>query len=56
MVKKHKSRVILVKLLSTAGTGWFYITTRPKLLPKLSLIKFDPRANKRVLFEEVKVK
>ncbi|KAG4304308.1 hypothetical protein PORY_002283 [Pneumocystis oryctolagi] len=43
MTKKHKSRTILVKLLSTAGTGWFYITSRPRLSPKLSFIKFDPK-------------
>ncbi|CCJ31451.1 unnamed protein product [Pneumocystis jirovecii] len=43
MAKKHKSRTILIKLLSTAGTGWFYTISRPRTSPKLSLIKFDPR-------------
>ncbi|EMR09475.1 ribosomal protein L33 [Pneumocystis murina B123] len=56
MAKKPKSRIILVKLLSTVGTGWFYTANRPRLSPKLSCIKFDPRVNKRVLFEEVKIK
>ncbi|KTW31920.1 ribosomal protein L33 [Pneumocystis jirovecii RU7] len=56
MAKKHKSRTILIKLLSTAGTGWFYTISRPRTSPKLSLIKFDPRVRKRVLFEETKIK
>ncbi|RKP23449.1 NUDIX hydrolase domain-like protein, partial [Syncephalis pseudoplumigaleata] len=34
--------VILVKLLSTAGTGTFYARSRPRLSPKLSMIKYDP--------------
>ena len=42
MAKKAKARVILVKLLSTAGTGYNYIKSRPRINPKLSLMKYDP--------------
>lgn len=42
MAKKAKARVILVKLLSTAGTGFNYIKSRPRISPKLSLMKYDP--------------
>jgi large subunit ribosomal protein L33 len=42
MSKKAKARSIIVRLVSTAGTGFFYTTTRRRLLPKLSLLKHDP--------------
>ena len=42
MAKKAKARVILVKLLSTAGTGFNYIKSRPRISPKLSMMKYDP--------------
>jgi len=38
-----KRRTMIIKLLSTAGTGYFYTTTRPRLAPyKLALRKYDP--------------
>ena len=43
MAKKAKARTIIVKLLSTAGTGFFYTTRRPRTTAKLSFMKFDPR-------------
>ncbi|KAF9115919.1 54S ribosomal protein L39, mitochondrial [Mortierella sp. AM989] len=43
MAKKAKARTIIVKLLSTAGTGFFYTTRRPRTTAKLSSMKFDPR-------------
>ncbi|KAF9091511.1 hypothetical protein BGX23_005089 [Mortierella sp. AD031] len=55
MAKKAKARTIIVKLLSTAGTGFFYTTRRPRTTPKLSFMKFDPRANQNVLFNEAKI-
>ncbi|KAL1933529.1 hypothetical protein VTP01DRAFT_7619 [Rhizomucor pusillus] len=56
MAKKTKARVILVKLLSTAGTGYNYVKSRPRANPKLSMMKFDPVVNKHVLFTETKLK
>ena len=36
-------RTLLVKLLSTAGTGFFYTTKRPRVaLYKLAFRKYDP--------------
>ncbi|KAI9096127.1 hypothetical protein DFS34DRAFT_581731, partial [Phlyctochytrium arcticum] len=46
------SRTIVMKLVSTAGTGFFYVTTRRRALPKLALMKHDPIVNKHVLFTE----
>jgi large subunit ribosomal protein L33 len=54
MSKKGKARTIIIKLLSTAGTGFFYITKRRRALPKLSLMKYDPLVNQHVLFNEAK--
>ncbi|KAI9594823.1 50S ribosomal protein L33 [Syncephalis fuscata] len=56
MAKKAKARVILVKLLSTANTGFFYARSRPRLAPKLSMMKYDPKVRQHVLFTEAKIK
>ncbi len=53
-----KSNTVLVKLVSTADTGYFYVTkksTRPQTR-KLEMRKFDPVARKHVLFKESKIK
>lgn len=43
-----------IKLESTAGTGYFYITTKNKSTAtgKLELMKYDPKVRKHVLFKE----
>lgn len=53
-----KKNTILVKLASTAGTGYFLVKKRnPKQLQeKLSFKKYDPIARKHVLFKEEKLK
>ncbi|RKP08271.1 hypothetical protein THASP1DRAFT_29927 [Thamnocephalis sphaerospora] len=56
LAKKAKARVILVKLLSSAGTGFFYTRSRPRLSPKLSMMKYDPKVRQHVLFNEAKIK
>jgi len=47
-----------IKLVSTAGTGHFYTTTKnKKTMPdKLELKKFDPKIKKYVLYKETKIK
>ena len=47
-----------IKLLSTAGTGHFYTTTKNKRLhpEKLEVKKFDPKARKHVAYKEAKIK
>jgi len=49
---------IKLKLLSTAGTGHYYTTDKnPRETPeKLELMKYDPRARKKVLYKETKIK
>lgn len=47
-----------IKLVSSAGTGFFYVTKKnPKNnATKLELKKYDPRARKHVAFKEGKIK
>ncbi|KAK6094686.1 39S ribosomal protein L33, mitochondrial [Batrachochytrium dendrobatidis] len=54
MSKKAKARTLVVRLISTAGTGFTYQTTRRRTLPKLQLRKYDPVVNQHVLFIEGK--
>lgn len=56
MAKKNKN--LLVKLVSTAGTGYFLVKKRnpKKLTTKLEFRKYDPRVRKHVLFKEEKMK
>jgi len=53
-----KKNTILVRLVSTAKTGYFLVKRRnPKKQPdKLSFRKYDPVARKHVLFKEEKIK
>ena len=53
-----KSAVIKIKLLSTADTGFFYVTRKnPRKKPeKLALKKYDPVVRKHVVFRETKIK
>ena len=53
-----KGPVISIKLLSTAGTGYFYVTKKnPRTMTeKLEMKKYDPKARKHVLFKEAKIK
>lgn len=53
-----KKNTILVRLSSTAGTGYFKVKKRnPKKQPdKLSFRKYDPVARKHVEFKEEKLK
>jgi len=55
---KSKGATILVKLLSTAGTGFFYVKKKnPKsFTQKLAFMKYDPRVRRHVLFTETKLK
>jgi large subunit ribosomal protein L33 len=53
-----KSTTIKIRLVSTADTGFFYVTkknTRTKT-EKLSFRKYDPVAKKHVEFKEAKIK
>ena len=47
-----------IRLISTAGTGYFYTTTknRRNTPDKLEIKKFDPKIRKHVPFKEAKIK
>ena len=47
-----------IKLVSSAGTGYFYTTTKNKRLSteKLRMKKYDPKVRKHVEFVEAKIK
>ena len=47
-----------IKLVSTAGTGYFYTTTKNKrtMPEKLEMKKFDPVVRKHVMYKEAKIK
>ncbi len=47
-----------IKLVSSAGTGHYYTTTKNKrtMTDKLELRKYDPIARKHVPYKEAKIK
>jgi large subunit ribosomal protein L33 len=47
-----------IKLVSSAGTGYFYTTTKNKKLSteKLRMKKYDPKVRKHVEFVEEKLR
>jgi large subunit ribosomal protein L33 len=57
MAKKGKSGRELIRLVSSANTGFFYTTTKNrKTTPdKLVLKKYDPVVRKHVEFKESKI-
>ena len=53
-----KAASLKIKLLSTADTGYFYVTKKNArtMTEKLVLKKYDPVAKKHVEFREGKIK
>jgi len=53
-----KTNTVLIKLVSTAETGYFYVTKKnPRTkTEKLELKKYDPVVRKHVAFKEAKIK
>ena len=55
-----KSATIQIRLESTAGTGYFYVTTKnprsPNTTGKMVMKKYDPVVRKHVKFKEGKIK
>ena len=47
-----------IKLVSSAGTGHFYTTTKNKrtMTGKMEIKKYDPVVRKHVLYKESKIK
>ncbi|AQX18309.1 LSU ribosomal protein L33P [Bartonella sp. CDC_skunk] len=53
-----KAATIKIKLLSTADTGFFYVTKKNSrtMTDKMSKRKYDPIVKKHVDFKETKIK
>ena len=53
-----KAATIKIKLISTADTGFFYVTKKNTrtMTEKMSVKKYDPVARKHVEFKEAKIK
>ncbi len=53
-----KPTTVLIKLVSSAGTGFFYTTKKNtrNTTEKLKLKKYDPKVRKHVEFTEAKIK
>jgi large subunit ribosomal protein L33 len=53
-----KATTIKIKLLSTADTGYFYVTKKNSrtMTEKMAVKKYDPVARKHVEFKEAKIK
>ena len=53
-----KPNTILIKLVSTADTGFYYVAKKnPRTsTEKLQFRKYDPVARKHVIFKEAKIK
>ena len=53
-----KAVTIKVKLVSTADTGYYYVTKKNSrtMTDKLAMKKYDPVARKHVEFKEAKIK
>jgi len=48
----------LIKMVSSAGTGHFYTTSKNKrtITEKIEMKKYDPVARKHVIYKEAKIK
>jgi len=55
---QKKLKTVMIKLVSAAGTGFFYLTRKNPLniTRKIVLRKHDPVVNRHVLFEEQKLR
>ena len=53
-----KAATVKIKLISSADTGYFYVTKKNSRTKtdKLSMKKYDPVARKHVEFREAKIK
>lgn len=53
-----KATTIKIRLVSTADTGYFYVTKKNSrtMTEKMTKTKYDPVARKHVEFKEAKIK
>ncbi len=55
MATKARARIVVAKLWSMAGTGYFYALRRPRANAPLETMKYDPVVRQHVLFTEKRV-
>ena len=53
---KGKTSREQIRMVSTEGTGYFYVTTKKKAQGKLELNKYDPKLRRHCKFKEAKIK
>ncbi|UJQ95224.1 50S ribosomal protein L33 [Mariluticola halotolerans] len=53
-----KANTVKIKLVSTADTGFFYVTKKNSrtMTEKMAMKKYDPVVRKHVEFKEAKIK
>lgn len=53
-----KPTTVLIRLMSSEGSGYFYVTKKnpKKTTNKLEFRKYDPKLRRHVLFKETKMK
>ncbi len=53
-----KANTVKIRLVSTADTGYFYVTKKNArtMTEKMTMKKYDPVARKHVEFKEAKIK
>jgi large subunit ribosomal protein L33 len=53
-----KKNIVLIKLVSSAATGFYYVAKKnpKKQTEKLKFKKYDPVVRKHVVFNEAKIK
>ena len=58
IIPMAKTNIVQIKLVSTADTGFFYVTKKNARAQtnKLELRKYDPVVRKHVEFKETKIK
>jgi len=58
LILRSKTMRDKIRLVSSAGTGHFYTTTKNKrtMTDKLEIKKFDPVVRKHVMYKEAKIK
>ncbi|KAH9936508.1 uncharacterized protein B0H18DRAFT_974125 [Fomitopsis serialis] len=50
MAAKSKARTAIVRMVSSAKTGYFYTTQRLRVGPKLSAVKYDPKGARMLCY------
>ena len=46
----HACRTVVIRLMSAAGTGYYYAVRRPKNHEKMMLMKYDPKGTAQINF------